>query len=30
MDIPENADAKYLEYITEKTEEIKEYFNAMG
>ena len=28
MDIPENGDAKYLEYITEKTEEIKEYFNA--
>ena len=28
MDIPTNADAKYLEYITEKSEEIKEYFNA--
>jgi hypothetical protein len=28
MDIPENADAKYLEYISAKSEEIKEYFNA--
>jgi hypothetical protein len=28
MDIPENADAKYLEYISGKSEEIKEYFNA--
>jgi hypothetical protein len=30
MDIPENADAKYLEYISAKSEEIKEYFNAVG
>jgi len=30
MEIPENADAKYLEYISEKKEEIKEYFNALG
>ena len=28
MDIPENADAKYLEYISSKSKEIKEYFNA--
>jgi hypothetical protein len=28
MDIPENADLKYLEYISGKSEEIKEYFNA--
>lgn len=28
MDIPENADAKYLEYISVKSEEIKEYFNG--
>jgi len=28
MDISENADAKYLEYISMKSEEIKEYFNA--
>jgi hypothetical protein len=28
MDIPENSDAKYLEYISAKSEEIKEYFNA--
>jgi hypothetical protein len=28
MDIPENADAKYLEYISGKSEEIKAYFNA--
>lgn len=28
MDIPQNADAKYLAYINEKSEEIKEYFNA--
>ena len=28
MDIPENADSKYLEYINGKSDEIKEYFNA--
>lgn len=28
MDVPENADAKYLEYIISKSEEIKTYFNA--
>ena len=28
IEIPENADTKYLKYISEKSEEIKKYFNA--